>query len=634
MLIMALKLFLATATALSLVAPITADANDAGAALMGGILGAIIGNMATQPPPQQPAPPVYIPVPQSQPAYMVRPDPQVQLQINEERQRAASEAADKARQRQQAEAAAKAQQQQAALKTQAAARAKADADARAAMARADADARSRQAMVAKLATDPALVALLGADPRDVTVLIVGKDTPNVIRNIQGNPSFQSAPTACLPFGALAPQPESPKAKFLQTVTHAIEQKGGIVSSEPSLMVTVCEPADFNRYDLVILSAAQVSNGTMEVLTPLVEAIRQREFVSFGKYASTDFVAAEEVKVAAIRAEEARQVALRQEARASFQSRDPVVISAITLLGSSTIVACLMADDLDGVRYLIKRDGSVFADLANAMRPVQSADAIFIALKKRDCTAAIAPAGVLRDVMIALERDGIKADVHAGTIGRDQLADWKVLAEKDLLAKQDQQAKDLEKRRLTDQTQQNDRDTRRRLDAEHQKNDDAARRIVLEQMRKQVVSKATAVVDGVVAQLHTHMTIVRDEVVARKALSRQPLSTFQPWSGWLETKIKEGWEFGDINSTIEDYGRAQWKARTIEAISMRTEFPMLNRVIGEKVTACVDFIWINDEEFGFRRNPITIECDKYDPAFSAWSEQNGFVSQWKLLPNSE
>ena len=62
--------------------------------------------------------------------------------------------------------------------------------------------------------------------------------------------------------------------------------------------------------------------------------------------------------------------------------------------------------------------------------------------------------------------------------------------------------------------------------------------------------------------------------------------------------------------------------------------MLNRAIGEKTTSCWDFVWINDEEFGFLRNPIAVTCEEYKPAFGAWAEQNAFASQWKLLPNGE
>jgi hypothetical protein len=71
-------------------------------------------------------------------------------------------------------------------------------------------------------------------------------------------------------------------------------------------------------------------------------------------------------------------------------------------------------------------------------------------------------------------------------------------------------------------------------------------------------------------------------------------------------------------------------RTIEAISVRVEFPMMNRVIGQKATACVDFVWINDEEFDFERRPIAVSCDRYGATFTVWAQQNDFTSQWTLL----
>jgi len=604
--------------------------SDAGAAFIGAVMGAIIGHLATQPP-QTVQPPAYAPQPAQQPANVYPPDPRVQQQIDEERQRAAADAADRVKHRQQADADAKAKQQQATLKAQVAAKAKADADDRA-----------RQGATTKLRTDPVLLSVLGADPRDVTALVVGKDTANVIRNMEGHPVFQSAPTACLPFGSLASQSDSPEWRFLASVTHTIVQKGGLVANEPSLMATVCVANEFGRYDLVLFSGAQVANGTLEVLSPLVDTLRQRQFVSLGTFTVADFLAGEAAKAAAAKAEAAKQAAERDEARAGFQTRDATTISGIHLESPAAVV-CLMASDADGVRYILKRSDSPFANLVTAtsvIRAASSADAIFIALKKRDCVAAIGPAGALRDVVTALVRDEVQVSVDSGLVDPARLANWKVLAEKDLITAQEQQAASLAERRRLDTVQAAEEDRRRTLAAEEQKHDEAARREVIEGMRTQVASKATAVVDGLATQANSHVSIVRDEVRDKRSPTKQVLSSFQPWATWVEAQIKSGWEFSAVNATVEDYGRAQWSARveakprTIEAISVRVELPMLNRAIGEKTTSCWDFVWINDEEFGFRRNPIAVTCEEYKPAFGAWAEQNAFASQWKLLPNGE
>jgi hypothetical protein len=598
---------------------------------VGGILGAIIGHIAAQPQ-QMAQPPAYAPQPVQQPSRAYQPpDARVQQQIDAEHQRAAADASEKARQRQQADADAKARQQQAVAKAQVAAKAKAGADE-----------RNRQVATTRLRTDPSLVAVLGADPRDISVLIVGKDTANVIRNMQGNPTFQSAPTACLPFGSLAAQPDSPEWRFLASVTHAIEQKGGLVTKEASLMATVCDPAEFGHYDLVIFSAAQIGASSSESLAPLVDALRQRQFVSFGKFTVADFAAQESVRLATANAEAARLAAERAESQVGFQTRDAAAISAIHLESPATVV-CLMAPDADGVRYMLKRSDSPFGRLVTAssvIRAAASADAIFIALKKRDCVAAVAPAGALRDVMTALARDDIKLDVDSGVVDPDKLANWKMLAGKDLITAQEQQAASLAERRRSDTVQAAEEDRRRALAAEQRKHDEAIRHDQIELMRAQVASKANAVVDGFATQLDAYVTVVRDEVRDKKPATKQVLAALQPWAGWLGTQVKSGWIFSTAKVTIEDYGRAEWtarvdaKPRTVEAISVRVELPMVNKLIGEKTTSCWDFAWINDEEFGFRRNAIAVECKGYDIAFAAWSAQNAFDSQWKLLQDSE
>jgi hypothetical protein len=588
------------------------------------LLNGILRSMPMQPgvaPQPAPAQPGYVP---AQPGYVQQaappPNPQAQQQIDEERRQAAAAAEERARQRQQADADARAKQRQAELKAQADAKAKADADER----------RRREA-ANKLRANPALVAVLGSDPRDITALIAGRDTQVVIRNLKGDPIFQSAPIACFPFGGLTTEPGSPEMRFLSSVIADIAQKGGLAGAP--ITPKLCDPPDIAGYDLVIFSSSQVATGSSEVLSALVNALGSRQLVTFGTFTVANFDAGEKAKVAAAQAEKAKNEAERQAARESFQSRDPTVISGISLESPATVVCLMTSPDTEGVRYMLKRNDSPFVGLVNANSAIlekSSADAIFLALKKHDCLAAIAPAGALKDVVAALARDNVVAEIHGGTLDRDRLANWKVLAEQDLLAEQADQAKRLKAQREADTKQKAEDEERQTLEAERQKNDETARQQKILEMRKLVESKANAVVDGFADKLRDYMTTVQDEITTRKPPSRQALSIFQPWASQYVTQIKQGWEFQAINATVEDYGRAQWKARTIEAISMKVEFPMLNRAIGEKKTDCVDFVWVNDEEFGFRRNPITVSCDMYASVFAAWSEQNTFTSQWTLL----
>lgn len=381
----------------------------AGAGLLGGIVGGILQSMPA--PSQQPALAQQPPPPGQVTQPTATPDTRIQQQTATEHQRPAAEASAKAGQRQRAATDAKTRQHQAEVKAQADAKASTDA----------ADRKNRE-IANKLRADPSLVSALGPDQHDISALIAAKDTQNVVRNLRGDPLFVAAPTACLPFGGLATQSDSPDMRFFTSVTAAIEQQGGLGTHGTSLMVTACDPSELGHYDLLIFSAAQVANGPAEILSPLVAVLSSRQFVHFGTFTATDFAASEQARLTANRAEEARKHAEREADRVSFKLRDPATIAAIYTDVPATVV-CVMTADVAGVRDLLKRGDSPLAGLvteASVIREVPSADAIFIAMKRHDCAAAIASAGMLQDVVAALVRDGVDVDIHNATINRDQL----------------------------------------------------------------------------------------------------------------------------------------------------------------------------------------------------------------------
>jgi Skp family chaperone for outer membrane proteins len=256
--------------------------------------------------------------------------------------------------------------------------------------------------------------------------------------------------------------------------------------------------------------------------------------------------------------------------------------------------------------------------------------------------------VLKAIMAGLVRDGTQIEVEAGTINPEDLAGWKVLAAQEMAAIQAQQEKDTASERRREAVVAATNQEKQLLDDQRRRNDEAARREKLEAMRRQVQSKATAIMDTFAKRLQRHMDSVVAEVrdTQQRAklgtvLSRQEQAAQQagyandrmdlpPWSNQIITTIKEGWELGAIQTGIADYGQAQWKHRTIEAISVRVTYPRINKVIGEKDTACYVFSWIDDEEFSFMRQPMVNPCDEYASAFSSWTQATGFISQWNLL----
>jgi hypothetical protein len=613
--------------------------NPNGAAIVGGVMG-IIGQAIQQQQQQQ----LLQQQQQLQQQQILR-----QQQIEADRQKAAADVQARAQQeaaQRQAEAQAAAQQrQQAAVQERArqqALAAKAVADAKA---KSDAEEKRQLEGANKLRADPVFATILGTDGQDITVLVVGADTPNVIRNLKGDPVFQNGATACLPFGM-----NGLDQRFLATVKRQIEQKGGLVSA--SLLLTSCNPADLAGYEVVIFSRSQVVGGTLEVLEPLASALRSRQFVTLGTYAVADFKAAEIAKGDAERQAKMHEEAARLDALKSFQSRDPSVVSVIHTEAPAGLVCITASPDPEGVRYMLKRTDSPFAHTITANSlirdPVADADAIFLAFKRHECSAAVAPAGLLRDVMAGLIRDGFKVEVDAGVITADQLAAWKVMSAQELADAQQKQKEAAETERQREAKQQAEEQDRQKLETQRQQHDEAARREELSRMRAQVASRAQALADDFAKKIQGHIASAVTEVNDTKlrAKSGRVLSAreqidlqqkyaadrldFDTWPELVSNLIKQGWEISPPQVGIEDYGRAQWKQRTIEAITVRMEFQTINRIIGERKTVCEDFTFINDDEFQFIRQAQAVPCDDYARTFEQWSQANAFISQWKLL----
>jgi hypothetical protein len=542
------------------------------------------------------------------------------------------------RQHQQADAAEKARQEQAAVKA-----AKAQADAAAA------DEKQRLATANKLRTDPVFSTILGPDGRDITVLVVGGETASVVRNLKGEPVFQKGAIACMPFGWASADADTPNSRFLVDVRKQFEQKFGLINS--SLLLTTCDPASLGNYPLIVFTGAQIANGAGEILGPLADSLRRRQFVLLHTYAIADFVAAEAARAEAAQAKAMREEAERNAALASFAERDASVVSLIHVEAPASVVCVASSPDPDGVRYLLKRAGSPFAGTvtpASVTREYPSSDAIFIAIKRKECTAAAAPAGMLKDVMAGLIRDGFKVEVDKGLISAEALAAWKTLSAQELAQAQDEQKRALEADRLRQEQRKIREAEQRKLDDQRRHNDEYARREELDRMQKQVASKATAVMEDFTRKVQKHFASLASELNDTRqrakgghVLTRQEQAELQSryandrislesWPSEVETMLKEGWEFNDPKTALEDYGRAQWKERTIEAITVRMEFPIVNRVIGERKLLCKDITWINDEEFQFTRQMQVVSCDDYQREFAIWSQANGFVSQWKLL----
>jgi hypothetical protein len=290
--------------------------------------------------------------------------------------------------------------------------------------------------------------------------------------------------------------------------------------------------------------------------------------------------------------------------------------------------------------------------------IRSPDDAFLAFNEARCGFMFGDGALLKTFLEALERDGYQAQIAPVVLPRDR-ADAllaSLQAERKAAADQVVKEREAEARRIAELQQQRSQqetaeEQQRKLDKVRQQNDEAARREELERIRSLVASRGQTIVDGFQQRIRNHVASVVQEVAETKRRARLGLvlteqeqksqqaqyaaarmeDTFPQWSVALSTRVREEWEFGDIRATLEDYGQAHWRSRQIEAVAVRVEFPMSNKLIGERRTGCLVFVWVNDEEFMSMRQAASFACEEYEQRFSGWAKANAFASQWKLSP---
>lgn len=207
----------------------------------------------------------------------------------------------------------------------------------------------------------------------------------------------------------------------------------------------------------------------------------------------------------------------------------------------------------------------------------TAKAIFVSAKRNRCGFLIGDAAYLKLIIEALERDAIKLSMAPLWMPQEKV---------DLILKDMQsRMKTLEQRkqeesRLTDEATRRAaeevsiaRERQEKLDAARKTNEEQARREEINRLRKLVQSRGQTVVERLHTQIRKHLSGVTK------------IDEWSPFVAWQLNRAKEGWAFGDTKAMLEDYGLAQWRSRKVEALTVKIEFEMLNKHIGERQTEC-------------------------------------------------
>lgn len=96
--------------------------------------------------------------------------------------------------------------------------------------------------------------------------------------------------------------------------------------------------------------------------------------------------------------------------------------------------------------------------------------------------------------------------------------------------------------------------------------------------------------------------------------------------WFYDQSLKGWELDSLVPDVHEYGVVSWGGRNIEAVIAKIELNTKNRAAGMYGQDCWYVGYVNDQEFGVKRDPISVQCDDAN-AYQSWVDRLQFSSQW-------
>jgi hypothetical protein len=78
--------------------------------------------------------------------------------------------------------------------------------------------------------------------------------------------------------------------------------------------------------------------------------------------------------------------------------------------------------------------------------------------------------------------------------------------------------------------------------------------------------------------------------------------------------------------VADFGTAQWQARPLDVVVVKTIVHQKNRILGKYEDRCYMFGFVNDDEFNIIRDPFVFDCSDTGD-LNNWKIGERFQSRW-------
>jgi hypothetical protein len=165
-------------------------------------------------------------------------------------------------------------------------------------------------------------------------------------------------------------------------------------------------------------------------------------------------------------------------------------------------------------------------------------------------------------------------------------------------------------------------------------DEASKRESIErglQTRNQAFARAAQ--DQVTAIVDTFLSEVKASGDKRgDGVNGKAAELFPAFVRIFKQVTRDRWDLETKSYSVEDFGDAEWNNRKLEAVVVKGQFVLQNRLLGRRDEACFLFGVIVDAEFSYLRDAITMPCKDSEADVKRWQVGSKFASRWRASAN--
>ena len=413
--------------------------------------------------------------------------------------------------------------------------------------------------------------------------------PNVARNIRGEIVFENgAAKACV----LHPAQQKINQADVEDILAVYRVETVQLESDP------CSESNLQSYDVLIALRGEWLKQPASYLAPVLGQIEDHRFEELKTITAAAF---------ASRGTNNQKVAAQLENDIATGARSGYGLIKVDNAASSICVTA--PDDVQGaLKAMLLQDngkmlGRLFASTPDM--PSRTVEAAFMDAKRGECGGILGERTNLWDAIQGFRRDNVSYSVIPLWF------DSKLVSERAAQLRDDE----------ANEAQMTEDEKRRQKEQEAL----AQRRLELEAANASVRESALRQENGPQARARADeiFEAVKAVIQGRDSWAA---ADFPELVSWYRGDTDDGWEYVSANSSISDFGTANWKSRPLEVVVTDISIEMKNRLLGENKVRCFRLGLIFDAEFQMHREPLVTECTN-DSTTKDWEQARGFKSSW-------